>query len=112
MRDVSDIRAMRLPVLFMLVGLAVKGLLVILWRFSQSPELLALLTDYDPVAFQFAEKSVALFFDPRRIAPGDGEALLFEIMLVVAFGLECMIIGFVTQALIRRRWRRSSESAR
>jgi len=97
---------MRLPTLFLICGLALKALLVVIWRFSQSPEVLTLLTTYDPIAFRFAEKGAALFFDPRRIVPGAGEALLFEVLLVVIFGLESMVVGLVAQALFRRKnWR-------
>jgi len=93
----------RLPMLFLIAGLAIKGLLVLAWRFSQAPELSKLLTSYDPGALVFAEKGVALLFDPRRIAPTPGESLAFELLLVLGFGLECMIVGFLCQILLRFR---------
>lgn len=93
----------RLPILFLVAGLAIKGLLVLAWRFSQAPELSNLLTSYDPGAFAFAEKGVALLFDPRRIAPTPGESLAFELLLVLGFGLECMIVGFLCQMFLRSR---------
>jgi hypothetical protein len=97
---------MRTPTLFLICGLVLKAVLVVFWRFSRAPEVLTLLTNYDPVSFWFAEKGVGLFFDSRRIAPGAGEALLFELILVAVFGLECMVVGFVAQSLYRRRvWR-------
>lgn len=91
----------RLPMLFLVAGLAIKGLLVLAWRFSRAPELANLLTSYDPGAFAFAEKGVALLFDPRRIAPTPGESLAFEFLLVLGFGLECMALGFLCQMFLR-----------
>lgn len=43
---------------------------------------------YDPGAFAFAERGTALFFDQRRIAPGPGEAVAFEALPVIGFGIE------------------------
>ncbi len=91
----------RLPILFLVAGLAIKGLLVLTWRFSQAPELFNLLTSYGPGVFAFAEKGVALLFDPRRIAPTPGESLAFEFLLVLGFGLECIVVGFLCQMVFR-----------
>lgn len=92
----------RLPVMFLMGGLLVKALLVILWRVSKGPEFTALLTTYDPGAFTFAEKGAALFFDQRRIAPTPGESALFEVLLVIGFGLECMLVGLIVRWFLQR----------
>jgi hypothetical protein len=52
---------MRMPTQFLICGLVLKALLSVSWRFSQAPEVLALLTNYDPVALWFAEKGAGLF---------------------------------------------------
>lgn len=91
----------RLPVLFFVAGLAVKGLLVLAWKFSKAPELSNLLTTYDPGAFALAEKGVGLLFDTRRLAPTPGEALAFDLLLVLGFGLECMVVGFFWELFMR-----------
>lgn len=93
----------RLPVLFLVAGLAFKGLLVLAWRISEAPELSNLLTIWDPGAFAFAEKGVALIFDPRRIAPTPGEALTFELLLILGFGLESMVVGLLWESLVRSK---------
>jgi hypothetical protein len=87
--------ARRLPIVFMIGGFVCKGLLVGLWRLFKIPEVLNLLTTYDPVAFAFAQRGAALFFDTRRIAPTSGESALFEVLLVIAFSVECLLLGFI-----------------
>lgn len=88
---------MRLPIAFLSGGVLLKSLMVLAWRLFQPPRLFDFLTTYDPGAFVFAERGVSLFFDQRRIAPSGGEAALFELLLVVGFGMECFILGFLIQ---------------
>jgi hypothetical protein len=92
----------RLPAVFLVGGMALKGLLVIAWRLSKAPALLALLTTYDPAGFWFAERTTALLFDHRRIAPTPVEAATFEVLLIVGFGIECLIAGLVISWILRR----------
>jgi hypothetical protein len=92
----------RLPAVFLVGGMALKGLLVIAWRLSKAPALLALLTTYDPAGFWFAEKTRALLFDQRRIAPTPAEAVTFEVLLIVGFGIECLIVGLVIFWILRK----------
>lgn len=93
----------RIPILLLVAGLCVKGLLVLALRFSHAPELLNLLTTYDPCAFAFAENTVSLLFDPRRIAPTPSEAVAFDLLLILGFGLECMLVGFLVQIFLHYR---------
>lgn len=99
----------RLPVLFLIGGLALKSLTVLLWRTFRTPGVLDLLTTYDPGAFWFAERVSALVFDQRRIAPSAAETIIFELMLILAFGVECLLVGFLVAWLVR--WRRRAVSA-
>lgn len=92
----------RLPMAFMIGGVVLKTLLVVLCRVFRVPELLRLLTTYDPGAFAFANWGASLFFDQRRIAPGPGEAQIFEILLVVGFGIECLLVGLLVRWFLRR----------
>src|SRR5713226_5087224 len=92
----------RLPVAFLVVGLALKATLVFLWRLFPIPGILKLLIYYDPGAFHFAERAAKLFFDQRRLAPTPAESILFEVFLVIGFGIECLLIGFVVQWVLRR----------
>jgi hypothetical protein len=92
----------RIPIAFLLAGLVFKTLLVLLWRFWKFPGLLNLLIHYDPGAFHFAERAAALFFDQRRLAPTSGESALFEIFLVIGFGIECLFLGLMVQWALRR----------
>jgi hypothetical protein len=91
----------RLPIVFLVVGIALKAMLVLLWRLSQIPAILKLLVYYDPGAFHFAEKMAGLFFDQRRLAPTPAESILFEIFLITGFGIECLAIGFLAQWVLR-----------
>ena len=92
----------RLPVAFLLGGLALKTAVLLFWRLWQTPALLKLAIYYDPGAFHFAEKAAGLFFDQRRLAPTAGESILFEVFLVIGFGLECLVLGFIIQWVLRR----------
>lgn len=92
----------RLPAVFFFGGMVLKGLLVVAWRLSKAPALLGLLTTYDPVGFWFAERTTALLFDQRRIAPTSMEALTFELLLILGFGLECLIVGLIIFWIVRR----------
>lgn len=92
-RKVTNVR--KLPIWFLATGIALKGILLLLWRLWELPELTKPLIYYDPGALFFAERMVRLFFDPRRLFPGHGEAALFELFLVLGFGIECLIAGFV-----------------
>jgi len=91
------------PVVFLIGGMMLKGLLVLLASFIRSDALVVLLTTYDPLALAFANWGSSLFFDPRRIAPGPGKARIFEMLLVIGFGIECLLVGFVFRWFRRRR---------
>ena len=92
----------RFSIAVLIGGLGTKASLVLLWRVVKSPALSRLLTTYDPVAYVFAESFASLFYDPKRIAPGPGEAQIFEIALVFGFGVECLLVGLAVRWLIRR----------
>ena len=93
----------RYPIIFLIGGIVSKGLLVLLTYFIKSPALVSALTTFDPGAFAFANWGASLFFDERRIAPGPGEAHIFEILLILAFGIECWCIGFLFRWLMQSR---------
>ena len=88
---------MRLPLAFLFGGLLLKTIMVLAWRSFQPPKLANFLLIYDPGAFAFAERGTALFFDQRRIAPSPGEAVVFEALLVIGFGIECFLLGLLIQ---------------
>ncbi|MEO8663435.1 MAG: hypothetical protein ABI693_33575 [Bryobacteraceae bacterium] len=92
----------RFSIAVLIGGLGTKASLVFLWRLVKSPVLSRLLTTYDPVAYAFAERLASLFYDPKRIAPGPGEAELFEIALVFGFAMECLLVGLAVRWLVRR----------
>lgn len=56
----------------------------------------------------FANRGASLFFSPKRIAPGNGEVQIFEVLLVLGFALECFAVGYLIRGLlkIRRAFRR------
>lgn len=92
----------RLPIAFLVLGLVFKTFLVFLWRHGRSPGLLNLLTYYDPGARYFAERMTRLFFDYGGITFAPGAPMFFEVFLVIGFGIECLLVGFLLQWLFRR----------
>jgi len=92
----------RLAIIFLVVGIALKATLVLLWRLSHGPRLLNLLIYYDPGARYFAEGMTRLFFDHGGFTMAPGSPAFFEIFLVVGFGIECLVIGLLAQWVMRR----------
>ena len=92
----------RLPIVLLVVGLAFKGILVVLWRLWQIPRLPDLLIYYDPGARYFAEVMTRLFFDYRGITMAAGAPAFYEVFLVVGFGIECLLVGFLLRWLLHR----------
>jgi len=98
-------RKWRLPVIFLIVGLGLKGLLDIGWRLTKSPAILRWLTDYDPISLWFADKPTALLFSPGCFGRS-GEAVTFEVLLVGGFGMQCLVVGSTIALLLQMKiWR-------
>jgi hypothetical protein len=91
----------RLPIAFLVVGLVFKTSLVLLWRHWGSAGLLNLLTNYDPGARYFAEKATRLFFDCGGITFAPGANAFFDVVLVIGFGIECLLAGFLLRWPLR-----------
>ena len=53
----------RLPIIFLVVGVAVKGTEVLIWRCFQPPMIYRLAVTYDPLGFWIADRMIALMFD-------------------------------------------------
>jgi hypothetical protein len=100
----------RLPIAFLVAGLVLKTLVLVGWKLWKFPSLLNLAIYYDPGAFHFAERAAGLFFDQRRLAPTPGESALFHVFLIIGFGIECFLIGFLCQWLLRRFHGRGASS--
>jgi len=92
----------RLPWLFLVVGIALKATLILFWRVSHIPAILKLLVHYDPGARQFAEEMTQLFFYHRGFTFAPGASISFEVFLAIGFGIECLVLGFVVQWVLRR----------
>jgi hypothetical protein len=71
--------------------------MVVLTWVGDFPSIVRLATIYDPAAFWAANLGSSLFFDPKRIAPGNGEIQIFELILVTAFAIECLVLGYLVQ---------------
>ena len=92
----------RLPIAFLVVGLAFKTSLVLLWRHGSFPGLLNLSIYYDPGASYFAERMTRLFFDHGGITFAPGANMFFDIVLVIGFGIECLVSGLLLRWLLGR----------
>ena len=100
--DTSEtMKVKRLPVILSISGMALKTLLMLVWRIFHVPELLSFWSTYDLGALWFARQVSALLFDPRGIAPSSGEAMLFAPPLVVGFGIECFATGVLIRMVVR-----------
>jgi hypothetical protein len=84
----------------MWAGVLIKVLLVALTKLGDFPSAIDVATRYDPGAFMVANWGSSLFFDPKRIAPGNGEVQFFEALLVIGFGVECLLFGYFIRWLL------------
>ena len=91
---------MGLPMWCALAGAALKVVLLVGWRISGSVTVFRLLTAYDPVSFWLAHVGVRAVFGDRRIAPSPPESLIFELLLVVGFALQCVVVAGVVQWIV------------
>jgi len=101
-------RTRNLPFLFFLVGVALKGLGVAAWHLWQPDRLDEVLVRFDPLAVWLGDTVTALVFDQRPIAPSEAEIWSFEVLLVLGFGLEFLLLGFVVRLALRRFQKRES----
>ena len=90
----------RLPTVFFGAGVLIKLLLIGLTKVGDFPWVVSIATTYDPGAFTFANWGASLFFDPKRIAPGNGEVQIFEALLAIGFGVECLLFGYLVRWLL------------
>lgn len=103
----------RLPLIFLIGGILVKGVLMLSWHYFGTPDLLNVLVAYDPGAFWLAEQVVPLVFDQRRILPTPMEDFVFQLVMVLGFGLECLAAGVSLRLLVRsiQKWRTGNGSS-
>jgi hypothetical protein len=85
---------------FFLSGLAIKAIVLSVWKLFHLPAAAKALGPADPLAFAVAERLTASFFSQRRIVPTLAEGIAFELFLVLAFGLECLLVGYIIRALV------------
>lgn len=91
-------RVNRLPITLLFVGLLFKTALVVLFRVWHAALVLRLALYYDPGAWQFAEKMTNLFISHE---PTRRDAAVFDISLVIGFGIECFLIGLALRWLVQ-----------
>ena len=101
----------RLPLIFLIGGIGLKALLVLLWRFFQPPGVGRILINYDPIGSRLAEFVTPLVFDQRRFAPTSAEALFYELVLIIGFGLQCLFLGFLISGIWRWFYSQHAEVA-
>jgi hypothetical protein len=92
----------RLPMLLLVSGALLKVALIAGLRMVRSPTILDMVTVYDLVSFWLAEQGVGLAFDQRRIFPTAHEAIVFEVLLVLGFALQCFLLGMILRAIAVR----------
>jgi hypothetical protein len=94
-------KRIRLGLILMAVGLVVKCAAVVAYHLFRTPVLGRALTTYDPLGVLFADRVLPVFFDLRGIAPPPGAPATYEILLVIAFAMQCFILGIAVSELRR-----------
>ena len=92
----------RLPIAFLIMGLVFKAFLLVLWRHWRPVAVMDLLTYYDPGARYLAENVTHLLFDYGGITFAPGANACYEVVLVIGFGIECLLAGFLLRWLLGR----------
>ena len=97
----AGMRRIRLGLILMVAGLAAKSVAVVAYHLFRAPVLAQVLTTYDPLGVLFADRVLPVFFDLRGIAPPPGAAATYEILVVIAFALQCFVLGFAVSEMRR-----------
>jgi hypothetical protein len=95
----------RLLIIFSISGAVFKATLILLWRLYQPDEIITLLFN-DPIGFWIAEKVTQIIFDQRRYEPSLNEAVGFEIVVVIAFAVQCFLLGLLLQAVFHKVYKK------
>jgi hypothetical protein len=83
----------RIPLNLLFGGIAAKGAAVASYHLFPRSGLAAVLATDDPLGSRFANALLPLFFDLRGIAPPATAPPVFEVLLVIGFGVQCFILG-------------------
>ena len=94
-------RIASLPWLLLVCGIVAKTAVLILFHATKYWRFAWMALDWDPLAALLSERTVGLFFDQRRIVPGVLESTMLEIFLVIFFGMECFLVGWLVTRLPR-----------
>lgn len=91
-----------LPWLLLVAGIVAKTTVLALFHITEHWRFAWVALDLDPLAALLSERTVGLFFDQRRIAPGGLESAMAEILLVIFFGMQCFLVGWLVTRLTGR----------
>ena len=75
------------------------------------PEIGTVAIHWDPLAIAFANWVLSVLFDRRAIAPPPGASAVFDVALVVAFGIECLFVGLAVRWLASLHIREEARSS-
>lgn len=87
-----------------LAGAVAKMLLIRQAESGNHPGLTHAILTYDPLATWLANWAIAALY-PKGLAPGPGAPQIFEIILVIVFGLECVLVFLAVRWYLRRQQR-------
>jgi hypothetical protein len=91
-----------LPIYLFILAAGYKTLLIVLYRIYQSTIVIKLAITYDPIGYWMSSIITSFFYDQRRFAPAPGEDAFREIAIVIAFAIECAVLGLIVQMIIRK----------
>jgi hypothetical protein len=89
----------RPALMLMTAGIVAKSAAIAIYDIFHPPILAKLVLVYDPLATRFADRVLPQFF-PRGIAP-NGEAFVYEALLVLGFAAECFVLGLMMNQVRR-----------
>jgi len=90
----------RVPIWFAIIGAVLKTMAMVGWRVSGSIMLFRLVTVHDPVSLWLAEAVVAGAFREHPIWPSLWKMATYELVLVLGFALQCLLLGMVVQLIM------------
>jgi hypothetical protein len=84
-------------------GIVLAALLVILFRITQSPIILNFFMSVDKIAFLLASSATSWVFPGDRVQRIVSIATFFDVVLILASGLQCALLGYFAALLISRK---------
>ena len=97
----------KLSIYLFAIGAALTTTLILLFRFYQVRYIFSIFDKYNPVPILDIANCITSMIFESGVAPSTEEAVFFEVVTTILFGLQCVFIGllfFKTWELIKRKY--------